>query len=79
MPLNIIPVGVPANKQEPKDKWKKEKIHWEKFGNTDKKVMEIDRNTIQIKQNATKITPSKTAKPIKQKTKTKADDKKTSK
>ena len=79
IPLNIIPVGVPANKQEPKDKWKKEKIHWEKFGNTDKKVMEIDRNTIQIKQNATKITPSKTAKPTKQKTKTKADDKKTSK
>ena len=54
-------------------------MHGEKFGKTKKKVMEIDRNTIQIKQNATKITPSKTAKPTKQKTKTKADDKKTSK
>lgn len=79
IPLNIIPVGVPVKKQEPKDKWNKDKIHWEKFGNTDRKVMEIDRSTIQIKQNAAKITPAKTAKPSKQTTKTKASDKKKSK
>ena len=30
-PLCIIPVGVPAENPEPKDKWKPENIHWEKW------------------------------------------------
>ncbi|MBR4827077.1 MAG: nitroreductase family protein [Bacteroidales bacterium] len=28
MPLCVIPIGHPAGPQEPKDKWKPEKIHW---------------------------------------------------
>ena len=31
VPLCIIPVGVPAEDPEPKDKWKPENIHWEKW------------------------------------------------
>ncbi|MBI5100111.1 MAG: nitroreductase family protein [Nitrospirae bacterium] len=32
IPLNVIPVGIPANKDEkPKDKFKEENIHWEKW------------------------------------------------
>lgn len=31
VPLNIIPIGVREKEQEPKDKWKKEKIHWNKW------------------------------------------------
>lgn len=32
IPLNVIPVGVPANKDEkPKDKFREENIHWEKW------------------------------------------------
>ena len=30
-PLCVIPVGVPAENPEPKDKWKPENIHWEKW------------------------------------------------
>ena len=30
-PLCIIPVGVPAEDPQPKDKWKPENIHWEKW------------------------------------------------
>ena len=30
-PLCIIPIGVPAENPEPKDKWKPENIHWEKW------------------------------------------------
>ena len=30
-PLCIIPVGVPAENPEPKDKWKPENIHWEQW------------------------------------------------
>ena len=30
-PLCIIPVGVPAEDPSPKDKWKPENIHWEKW------------------------------------------------
>lgn len=30
-PLCIIPVGVPAEDPEPKDKWKPENIHWEQW------------------------------------------------
>ncbi|MBI5740679.1 MAG: nitroreductase family protein [Nitrospirae bacterium] len=32
IPLNVIPVGVPVKKDEaPKDKFKEENIHWEKW------------------------------------------------
>jgi nitroreductase len=32
IPLNVIPIGVPANKNEPpKDKFKEKNIHWEKW------------------------------------------------
>ena len=31
VPLCIIPVGVPAENPAPKDKWKPENIHWEKW------------------------------------------------
>ena len=32
IPLNVIPVGVPANKHEkPKDKFREENIHWDKW------------------------------------------------
>lgn len=30
-PLCIIPVGVPAENPEPKDKWKPENVHWERW------------------------------------------------
>lgn len=31
VPLNIIPIGVREKEQEAKDKWKEEKIHWNKW------------------------------------------------
>ncbi|MBR5254513.1 MAG: nitroreductase family protein [Bacteroidales bacterium] len=31
IPLNIIPIGVREKEQEPKDKWKEERIHWNKW------------------------------------------------
>ena len=31
IPLCVIPVGIPAENPEPKDKWKPENIHWEKW------------------------------------------------
>lgn len=31
IPFNVIPVGVPTGVDEPKDKYKKEKIHWEQW------------------------------------------------
>lgn len=31
IPLNVILVGVPTGEDKPKDKYKKEKIHWEKW------------------------------------------------
>ena len=31
VPLCVIPVGVPAENPEPKDKWKPENIHWEQW------------------------------------------------
>lgn len=31
VPLNIIPIGVREKEQDPKDKWKEEKIHWNKW------------------------------------------------
>jgi nitroreductase len=31
IPLAVIPVGVPTGADKPKDKYKKEKVHWEKW------------------------------------------------
>ena len=31
IPLNIIPIGVREKEQEPKDKWKEDRIHWNKW------------------------------------------------
>jgi nitroreductase len=31
IPLNVIPVGHPTGEDKPKDKYKKEKLHWEKW------------------------------------------------
>ena len=31
MPLCVIPIGFPAEDPEPKDKWKPEKIHYNKW------------------------------------------------
>lgn len=31
IPICVIPVGVPAENPEPKDKWKPENIHWEQW------------------------------------------------
>ena len=31
VPLCVIPIGVPAEDPEPKDKWKPENIHWEQW------------------------------------------------
>ena len=31
IPLNVIPVGVPTGEDKPKDKFKREKIHWGKW------------------------------------------------
>ena len=31
VPLCVIPVGIPAENPAPKDKWKPENIHWEKW------------------------------------------------
>jgi Nitroreductase len=31
IPLNVIPVGYPAGDTTPKDKWKAENLHWNKW------------------------------------------------
>lgn len=31
VPLNIVPIGVREKEQEPKDKWKEDRIHWNKW------------------------------------------------
>jgi nitroreductase len=31
IPLNVIPIGYPTNEDKPKDKFKQENIHWEKW------------------------------------------------
>lgn len=31
IPLNVIPVGHPTGEDKPKDKWKPERLHWEKW------------------------------------------------
>jgi len=28
IPLNVIPIGYPAHDEQPKDKWKPERVHW---------------------------------------------------
>ncbi|MDD3859281.1 MAG: nitroreductase family protein [Bacteroidales bacterium] len=30
-PLNVIPVGVPTGEDKPKDKWKPENVHWNRW------------------------------------------------
>ena len=31
IPLNVIPIGYPTGEDKPKDKWKPEKLHWNKW------------------------------------------------
>jgi nitroreductase len=31
IPLNVTPIGHPTGEDKPKDKYKKEKLHWEKW------------------------------------------------
>jgi len=31
IPLNVIPIGYPATENQPKDKWKPENLHWQKW------------------------------------------------
>lgn len=31
IPLNVIPIGYPKGIEKPKDKWKPDKIHWDKY------------------------------------------------
>jgi nitroreductase len=31
IPVAVIPIGVPAGTDQPKDKYKKERVHWEKW------------------------------------------------
>jgi nitroreductase len=31
IPLNVIPVGYPTGEDKPKDKWKPDRLHWEKW------------------------------------------------
>ncbi len=31
IPLNVIPIGYPSGETVPKDKWKEENLHWEKW------------------------------------------------
>ena len=31
IPLNVIPIGIPTGEDKPKDKYKKERVHWEKW------------------------------------------------
>lgn len=47
IPMNIIPIGVPADVVAPKEKFKKEKIHWNKFGNNEAKGIELHKRTPQ--------------------------------
>lgn len=56
VPLNIIPIGVPEKEQAPKDKWKEEKIHFDKYDTSRDVKMEktathkdIKKGSLQIK------------------------------
>ncbi|MGD0275761.1 MAG: nitroreductase family protein [Syntrophales bacterium] len=31
IPLNVIPIGIPSGADKPKDKYKKDKVHWERW------------------------------------------------
>jgi nitroreductase len=31
IPLNVMPIGVPTGEDKPKDKYKKEKVHWDRW------------------------------------------------
>ncbi len=31
IPLNVIAIGIPAGQDKPKDKYRVEKIHWERW------------------------------------------------
>jgi nitroreductase len=31
IPLNVIPIGVPADNEPPIDKWRPENVRWEKW------------------------------------------------
>lgn len=34
VPLNVVPIGYPAEEPTPKDKWKPENVHYERWGGT---------------------------------------------
>ncbi len=58
IPLNIIPIGFPEGEQQVKDKWKQEKIHWDKFGNNkmlDAPVKQAPKEGMQIKKQGMQI------------------------
>ncbi len=31
IPLNLIPIGIPAGVEKPKDKWNEKQLHWNKW------------------------------------------------
>ena len=37
IPLNVIPIGYPAENPLPKDKWKPENVHYDRWTEPDKK------------------------------------------
>lgn len=41
VPLNVIPIGYPAENPAPKDKWKPENIHYEKWGGTVETITDL--------------------------------------
>lgn len=59
IPLNIVPVGIPKEPAKPKDKWKKEKIHWDRYGRTDFKEEKAMREAIQLKEGKVKTAGKK--------------------
>lgn len=59
IPLNIVPIGIVKEPAKPKDKWKKEKIHWDKYGRTDLKEEKAPREAIQLKESKVRTTIKK--------------------
>ncbi len=55
IPLNIIPIGIPEKEQKPKDKWKDEKIHFDKYNASDDKNQSKTAIQKDIKQNSLQI------------------------
>ncbi len=41
VPLNVIPIGYPAENPAPKDKWKPKNIHYEKWGGTVETITDL--------------------------------------